>query len=304
MGRERPTTSMAQSSFAHMLQSFSGSQNENINFFISQFEEIALLEAWPDNKKFILLKLHLKNDAQEFLINDPTASSAKNFNELARALKNKFTISTSFHERQQKFSSIRQRQGQSVSQLAEQVRSAAHKFFGSSAADSEKYTTLKLNMMQQKFLDALRPDLKSEVLKFGCSTFDETVQCAKNIETAMLGVDGDESTGMHTTSDLNLNNILEEKLNTHKLISELQSRINVLEQQNAALMSSTQNRCNDAYICHICGKDHITTRCWQYPQAQRENNAEQNNRYLNRASPYNPRRGQFRRHGNKNNFLR
>lgn len=303
MGREKSTPSMAQSSFAHMLQSFSGSQNENINFFISQFEEIASLEAWSNEKKFVLLKLHLKNDAQDFLINDPTASSAKNFAELAKALKDKFAVSTSFHERQQKFSAIRQRQGQSVSQLAEQVKSAAHKFFGSDAADSERFTNLKLNMMQQKFLDALRPDIKSEVLKFGSATFEETVQCAKNIETAIMGVEGDESAGMHTTSTLNLNNILEERLNTHKLISDLQSRINVLEQQNAALMSSNQNRGNNAYICHICGKNHITTRCWQYPGAQPDNST-QNNRYTNRVSPYNPRRGQFRRHGNRNNFLR
>lgn len=45
--------------------------------------------------------------------------------------------------------------------------------------------TLKLNLMFNKFLEALRPDVKTEVLKLGKETFDNLVSSAMYCEKAL-----------------------------------------------------------------------------------------------------------------------
>lgn len=288
-------------SFAHLVSSFSGSHTENVDFFVAQLEEIASLEAWSEQKQFLFLKLHLRDAALQFLHSDPTAISATTFSELATALKKKFSSSKSFQQRERDFANIRQKPTQSVQELADQLLAAAHLLFGSESAECEDYLELKGNMIRQKFLDALRPDIRTEVLKFDPVNLDGTIKRAKQIEVALL--DDTTQSGENVYAQTVCNNMSNRSNSSDsKLLSELQNKIRELESKNETL-SRQINNVSSNVRCHICGKGHVTTKCWNYPANQNSNNQGYRG---NRHSPYNGRRGSYsgNRRGTRGNFLR
>jgi hypothetical protein len=177
---------------------------------------------------------------------------------------------------------------------------AAHRLFGSESAECEDFLKLRGNMVRQKFLDALRPDIRTEVLKFDATDLDGTIQRAKNIEMAFLdGLGNDE---YMCTQNIMCNNVYK---NNDNAINILEEKIKKLEEQNNKLSKQINNSSNITNIqCHICGKNHVTTRCWNYPGNQYN---VQGNR-LHRNSPYNIRRGSNNGYrggfNRRNNFLR
>lgn len=77
---------MQQVSLANSLPDLSGSKEENFKFFIEQIENLADLEQWDNRRKFVVLQLHCKDHALNFIANDPVASKINDFDQLKQSL--------------------------------------------------------------------------------------------------------------------------------------------------------------------------------------------------------------------------
>ncbi|GBN07465.1 hypothetical protein AVEN_260234-1 [Araneus ventricosus] len=101
---------------------------ENFDFFIKQFNDIARLEKWPEGKKILVLKLNLKEEALKFLVSNPKLEEIDNFDSLVNKLKEKFCKQPNFEEAQRQFHNLKQKVSQSISDLAYQVSLSTEKF--------------------------------------------------------------------------------------------------------------------------------------------------------------------------------
>ena len=104
----------------------------------------------------------------------------------------------------------------------------------------------------QKFIETLRADIKAELLKFGPENFVDAVNRAKNIELAV----NDQA--------LTVNNVNQQSS------SDILQRLERMEQNFAKISDSLSNLNNVS--CHICGKNHLTTKCWNFPQTSNFSN--------------------------------
>lgn len=195
----------------------------------------------------------------------------KNFDDLAELLKAKFTKNENFGERQNKFSKIKQIQGQKVNDLAEVIKSATSNYINIEENDTEAFHQLKHNLMLTKFMEALRPDIKVEVQKLGPKTFKQAVEFSENVERAL-----EENVNLiEVVNNVEVNHLMQTQLQNNLEIEKLKAELNKLkeEKQIAERNQNTQIR------CHICNKGHITTKCWQYPTNNRQDKAENNYNY-------------------------
>lgn len=103
---------MQQVSLLHSQPNFSGKKDEIFNFFFIELENLGNLEHWDNNRKLVVLKLNCKDQALNFIVNDPIAWKINDFDQLKDLLAKKFTKTTSFAEKQQNFLVISQKQSQ------------------------------------------------------------------------------------------------------------------------------------------------------------------------------------------------
>ncbi|GBN87334.1 hypothetical protein AVEN_1373-1 [Araneus ventricosus] len=96
----------------------------------------------------------------------------------------KFSRSLSFEILQNKFNKIVQQPGQSVKYLAEEISNAANKYFNKGNSKNPEICTLTEKMKFSKFLESLRPDIRTQVKILGPSSFEEAVKQACNAEIA------------------------------------------------------------------------------------------------------------------------
>lgn len=283
-------------SLATSLPTFSGSSEDNIEYFLDQFNSIANLENWDKNKKLILLKLNCKGDALKYLMNDPSANKETDFNNLETLLKNKFKRKQeTFQEIQQKFSKIKHLPNQTISDLAEVISEYATKYINKNNSSDPAIVELTENIKLTKFLDALRADLKCEVKKLGPKNFNEAVRIAKNIENAIS-----ETPNTNSSYDLQINTLLQQQLESNKIIQELSSKLNNLPTANVNAIASTSNNLHNSETvkCHICYKNHLTTKCWNFPgnrNPYHQNNFNSRGNYNRHPTYFRSTRGNFRR---------
>ncbi|GBM68071.1 hypothetical protein AVEN_224179-1 [Araneus ventricosus] len=289
-------------SMAASLNCFSGEVEENFDFFLDLLESLATLEEWSVEKKLLTLKLHLKGKALKFLSDDISNEQQNNFEELVGLLKKKFSRSVSFEILQNKFNKIVQQPGQSVKDLAEEISNAANRYFNKGNSKNPEICTLTEKMKFSKFLESVRPDIRTQVKILGPSSFEEAVKQACNAEIAFNDTAA-ASSNVFTPAEVNI--LLAKHFESSKKIEELNKKIENLSQISVGNHSASEpwdrsafNRndhgstaLNVKIECHICGKGHITTECWYFP---RESNAGSHNshpqRFYNRGNFY-PRRG-------------
>lgn len=297
-----PKNSNMSESLANLIPAFSGKDGENITFWITQIKQIATLENWNKDKKAIVLKLHCRDNALKFLIEDPIASKENDFDNLAELLIKKFEKKQSFQEIQRQFSTISQKQNQSVKDLANEVSMVADKYVNVENTNQNCDSILKENLKLTKFLEALKPDISLEVKKFGPKDLKSALAHAINIESA-LEQSCDNST--NNISNVDIHNILKENLMKDQLIADLNKKINNLTSGNVinnikrdTASTSHEGDTQNKITCHICSKPHWTTDCWYYPRGNQSNNPRPWRRYNSRESqnvhPYRGYRGRFR----------
>nr|GBN09251.1 hypothetical protein AVEN_8111-1 [Araneus ventricosus] len=110
------------------LTPFKGKE-DSFEFFVKQINDIARLEKWGEAKKILVLKLNLKDEALKFLVSNPKIEEISDFDSLVKKkLKEKFCKKPNFEQAQRQFNNLKQKVSQSISDLAEQVRSTTEKF--------------------------------------------------------------------------------------------------------------------------------------------------------------------------------
>ncbi|GBM96446.1 hypothetical protein AVEN_133809-1 [Araneus ventricosus] len=213
-----PKNSNMSESLADLIPAFSGKDGENITFWITQIKQIATLENWNKDKKAIVLKLHCRDNALKFLIEDPIASKENDFENLAEILIKKFEKKQSFQEIQRQFSTISQKQNQLVKDLTNEVSMVANKYVNVENTNQNCDSILKESLKLTKFLEALKPDISLEVKKCGPKDLKSALARARNIESA-LEQSCDNST--NNISNVDIHNILKENLIKDQLIAVL-----------------------------------------------------------------------------------
>ena len=93
---------------ASLLPSFSGMPEEDVNFFLQQFEDIANLNNWNTQRRLIILKSRLHKDALAYLISEQSLREENNYVEFKRKLQSKFGKEISFNETQNAFLKLKQ----------------------------------------------------------------------------------------------------------------------------------------------------------------------------------------------------
>lgn len=258
------------SSIQITLPIFGGHPHEDVKFFVSNFNAISQIEKWENEKKIVYFKSRLMDKALQFILDSPTLKVENNFEKLSNALIEKFKPNLTHSQLQQNFFEFKQGQNQSVQEVHEKVGNLAAKFLPSTTPDEESQRfadQIKLN----RFLNALHTEIRVETLKQGPKTFDQAVKIAKDIEAAFKIL---PDVSVNAVSHMNVNP-------SPNLLQQQQLEIDNLKAELAALqINQTQQHSNDirkpVVTCHICGKPHVTTRCWYYPkmnpsQAQQSN---------------------------------
>lgn len=290
--------SKVQLSMAASLPTFSGSESENINFFLDTLNQLAEVEKWCNEKKLLVLKLNLRDQALNYIIHDTRASNEKNVEKLQDLLRKKFTKHESFSQIHQDFSNIVQLPKMSVNQLAEIVNNNVNKFLGLQNTNNEDLVKLGEKIKLDKFLNALRTDLKIEVKKLGANNFEEAVQKAKNIENALSDT---ELTTNNITYNEELCTIIKNQMEANKNIQELAEKVKNLseDKQHHYAKPSTSKETkifhHERVSCHICGKPHLTTKCWFYQgKSQIKTYNFSNKHYRGYSARGSQNRGNFR----------
>ncbi|GBM22755.1 Retrovirus-related Pol polyprotein from transposon 17.6 [Araneus ventricosus] len=277
--------------------------NENFDFFIKQFIEIARLEKWGEAKKILVLKLNLKDEALKFLVSNPKFEEIDNFDSLVKKLEEKFCKKPNFEEAQRQFNNLKQKVSQSISDLAEQVSSTTDKFSNPNNSEEENIINLTEKLKLSKFIEALRPDIRVEVKKLGPKNFKSAVAIAKNIDNA-LSDDGAEI----NVTDSGINQILSQQLSTNKQILELSEKVNAISSQNLCVNSLTEAPATNSNNvqsyqqspCQICGKlNHKANNCFHFTRGNYyRGNVRANYNRTFRANNFHPYRSRANQRSN------
>ncbi|GBN95518.1 Transposon Tf2-6 polyprotein [Araneus ventricosus] len=277
--------------------------NENFDFFIKQFIEIAKLEKWGEAKKILVLKLNLKDEALKFLVSNPKLEELDHFDSLVKKLEEKFCKKPNFEEAQRQFNNLKQKVSQSISDLAEQVSSTTDKFSNPNNSEEENIVNLTEKLKLSKFIEALRPDIRVEVKKLGPKNFKSAVAIAKNIDNAL----SDDGAELNVT-DSGINQILSQQLSTNKQILELSEKVNAISSQNLCVNSLTEApatnsnnvQSNQQSPCQICGKlNHKANNCFHYTRGNYyRGNVRPNYNRTFRANNFHPYRSRTNHRSN------
>ncbi|GBN93780.1 Transposon Tf2-9 polyprotein [Araneus ventricosus] len=277
--------------------------NENFEFFMKQFIEIAKLEKWGEAKKILVLKLNLKDEALKFLVSNPKFEEINHFDSLVKKLEEKFCKKPNFEEAQRQFINLKQKVSQSISDLAEQVSYTTDKFSNPNNSEEENIVNLTEKLKHSKFIEALRPDIRVEVKKLGPKNFKSAVAIAKNIDNA-LSDDGAEI----NVTDSGINQILSQQLSTNKQILELSEKVNAISSQNLCVNSLTEApatnsnnvQSNQQSPCQICGKlNHKANNCFHYTRGNDyRGNVRPNYNRTFRANNFHPYRSRTNHRSN------
>ncbi|GBL66503.1 hypothetical protein AVEN_163231-1 [Araneus ventricosus] len=156
-------------------------------------------------------------------------------------------------------------------------------------------------MKFSKFLESLRPDIRTQVKILGPS-FEEAVKQTCNAEIAFNDTAA-ASSNVFTPAEVNI--LLANHFESSKKIEELNKKIENLTQISVGNHSASEPWDRSAFNrndhgssalnlkieCHICGKGHTTTECLYF---LRESNAGSHNSHPQRSynrGNFNPRRG-------------
>lgn len=290
------TSEIKTQSLVAALPCFSGEKDENVHAFIRNIEDICSLNAnnWPEAKKVVLLRLHCKGKAGDFVNCDPSVINENNFQKLSQSLINKFAKQVSFQEVSHKFSNIVQKPNQNVRELAEYIKKTAQ-IFVENRDNIPQVESLRSNLMFTKFMEAVRSDIKVELLKFAPSNFEDAVKKAQDIEKS-LDQQSLSINNLSSTQSIDIQILLQQQIENNKQIQELTETVRKLSESQAKI---------DDIRCHICNRKHKTTDCYQFPNNSRSYNGNSssnfNSRFQGRGrSHYRPY--SFNRRGRRSNL--
>lgn len=153
-------------------------------FFKWNISNVCNIQNWNDENHILLFCLYCQDKALEYVASYPKISNVDNFDTFVRLFRAKFSREDNFQETSYQFSNTRQKPKQIFKELGDAVKKLVNRIVPN-ADDIPQINTLKLNLMFNKFFEALRPDIKTEVLKLGKETFDNLVSSTMYCEKAL-----------------------------------------------------------------------------------------------------------------------
>ena len=233
-------------SLASAITTFSGEDNgQSITYFIKNLADLALIEGWSEQKKTWMLRNKLVGKAANYVNNNTSLVNENDFETLCNKLIEHFTTSQSPQELQAEFSNLIHHPKETIQHLADRITSVVKRYIPN-PRNSLDLENVRETVKLQRFIKTIRPDIKSELLKFGPDNFLDAINRAKNIKMAL----NDQA--------LTLNNVSNQQSS-----SDILQRIERME-ENFSKISESLSSLNNV-TCHICGKNHLTTKCWNFP---------------------------------------
>ena len=273
----------------NLLPTFNGKKDEDIDFFLTQFENIADMANWPDKNRTVILKTRLKDKAYIFLTQKTELQKSENMEEIKSLLKKQFKVSLTVLQKQNNFNKIKMQPGMSISELALEITKATNEILGDN--DTQEILEIKNNMRLAKFTEALRSDLAFEVKKMNIQRFDKAVEYAEHLETIY---------GDNESTEINYVNQNEKRGNPQTTKNKCigcglsnhvweECRYNP---SNVVKNKIKQDSQSDKF-CIGCNKSgHFFSTCWHNPNPQ--NNYEGNNYRNSRSNVRNDQNRGFR----------
>lgn len=266
-----------------MLPSFDGLKENNIEFFLNQFQQIVELTSWSEQEQIIILKSRLKGKALQFLSENMPLQKEKSMQKIIEILTNKFKVKQTLLQKHNDFNNLKHMPNMSVNDLAEEIENQTLIFLDMKEIDDPKIEIIAEKIKLTKFLQIVRMDLRTEVKKTNPQTFKEAVKTA---------------------------NIIEDALNeANEIINSIETEQDSGEQVNTVKNENTTEKPPQKF-CIACGKNnHWMAECYTLQNVQKnlkvamnkESNKNTNNysqygertNYQNHGTQYN--RGAFRR---------
>lgn len=280
------------------IQTFEGKKEQDIEFFLEQFDDITKAANLAPELKLLVLRSKLGGHAKQILITSPELREEKDYTEFKTKLIKVFQTKKSFAEAQQNFASINQKPNQSVEDFAKQFSITAQKYLCSSGHSKKSGARELLNTIKlTKFIDALRPDIAFEVHKNGPETFEEACEQAKKIEIAINANRKEINTTQTNSENTALATIIELSNNQNAQINSIQQELNNLKLNSQVRQSQPVEKTEERY-CHICKtSSHSTENCfYNTKNKNQDRNFRYPNKQFQRGNGHN-----FRPRGNTNN---
>lgn len=242
---------------------FEGKPEQDVNYFISQFNEIAEAAKIPKDLKLIFFKSKLAGIAKDILINTPSLREEKNYDNFITNFKVLFKSERSFVQAQDQFTQAKQTPTQSVADFTKNLNMSAQKYLATSGHAAKEGAIDFLNTIKlSKFIQGLRSEIKFELEKFPPDSFDNAVSMAKKIEIALNNRNITEVNNIETQKNTAIYDAILQMSESHnKQMKEITEQVNSIR-INGQTPNQIQVETNKPF-CHICQKDnHITQNCF------------------------------------------
>lgn len=173
-------------SILQYLPNFEGKANDNITFFLKQFDDLVEQSDLENSVKLILLKSKISGKAKELFFNLPDLLDCNDYAQLKTLLEETFAQTTIVAKTQADFMTLKQQPAQNIEEYIKIFNIKSAKYLKDSGHASQNgakqfLETIKLH----KFIDSVRNDIAFELRKAGVKTFEEAINLAKTVELAL-----------------------------------------------------------------------------------------------------------------------
>lgn len=250
-----------------LLPQYSGQEEENLDEFLAQFENIAELSGWKDNERGLILKTRLRGEAFKHIM-DNEQSKNNDIKAIKAELCRKFTKRKTQQQKKQLFDNIKHTPKMSIEEFGKVIKMRTKDYLGITK-DTPETKQIENTVMLQKFLETIREDIAIEIKKLDITTFEEAVKKAQQLNDVYETVTVNNIT---KTEENNVSEIVK-NLEIMKLREEM-------EEIKDSLKKITQIQVQKVIQCEICKKfGHEKQQCWFRETGQQLHNIDRNRQY-------------------------
>lgn len=224
------------------LPHFSG-EGEDVDFFLSQFDELTSFQNWDDRRKLIILKSRLKCKALTYLMENHALKEENDYLVFKNKLRCKFAKEMPFDEMQNRFFKLQQNPGQTIREYTENFERLFNMYKPKNSSQNEDVSHFFKNLNLNQFIQGLKEDIKFEVIKRAPKTFQEAFESAVNIERAYNEVQICSVNNLKISQQNDFEVLMNKQLETSMQLQQLTQKLEELtknvqyQSQNAGTMS-------------------------------------------------------------------
>lgn len=267
------------------LPNYEGKTQDNIEFFVQQYDKLVATSDLEDAVKLILLKSKISGKARELFLNLPDLLDCADYEQFKLLLIQTFKQSTIVAKSQTDFMSLKQAPTQTIEEYVKIFNIKAAKYLKDSGhADLQGAQKLLDTMKLHQFISTIRTDIAFELRKADVKTFEDAVNLAKSIEIAFNASENSVNS-LNQSADQTIaeqNNRFSDTLTNiadvyGKQIENIQEQINAIK--IAEVRQPAQANKKPHKSCDICKtvKSHSTEECYYNAKTHPNGTRKQNN---------------------------